>query len=155
MERAAVLFQGLHVAQTVVGNVLFPAGIVNANELVGERPASFVVFALRLAFLVLIIALGPRLSFAGTTGVFVKGLPAEFGATVAHLGRFGFPALFDDGSNPIKFSDFGGAGKAVALGAESAEQAWCQGRTGPRQAAEEGRVRMLVEGLRNGLVQIN
>ena len=147
VEGAAVLFQGLEVALAVIRGVVFPAGVIDADEFVGHSPAGLVVFAVGFAFLVVIIAFGPRLLFEGAAGVFMKSLATELGAAAAHVDRFSVAALFDDGGDPIKLGDRGGTGKTVAFGAKGHQQARGQGRAGTGQAAEESRVGMLVEGL--------
>src|ERR1017187_4927335 len=120
---AAMLFQGLQVTLGVIATVMFPAGIIDANEFVGQRPASLVVFALVPRFVGAIIFAGPRRLFEGAAGIFVKGLPAEFGTAAAQVRGFGVAALFDDRCQPIKLGHFVGAGEAAALGAEGDQQA--------------------------------
>lgn len=110
VQRAAMLFQGLEVTLAVIGAMVFPTGIIDADEFESHSPARLVVFAVGFAFLVVIILFGPRLLFEGAAGVFMKSLAAELGAAAAHVDRFGVAALFDDGGDPIKLGDFGGTG---------------------------------------------
>ena len=82
-----MLFQGLEVALAVIRGVVFPAGVIDADEFVGHSPAGLVVFAVGFAFLVVIIAFGPRLLFEGAAGVFMKSLAAELGARLCEPQR--------------------------------------------------------------------
>ena len=70
MQGAAMLFQGLQVTLAVIERVLFPAGVIDANEFVGQRPAGLVVFALVPRFVGVIVGAGPRLLFEGAAGIF-------------------------------------------------------------------------------------
>lgn len=81
MERAAMFFEGVEVMLAVIRGALFPTGVIDTDQFVAQGSDRLVVFALWLAFLILIIAFGPRFCFEGAAGIFVKGLPAELGAS--------------------------------------------------------------------------
>src|ERR1700674_1804847 len=97
MEGAAVFFQGQEVTVGVIGLAVFPAGVIDANEFVGQGAAGLGVFAIMTFFVLVIIAPGPRLLFDGTARVFMESLPPELGTAVAHVDGFGVAALDDDG----------------------------------------------------------
>src|SRR5260370_8635984 len=85
MERTGVGFQGFEVALGVVGLALFPASKVNAYQLVGQGATGLVVLAFVALLLLVVIALGPGFLVQTASGIFLEGLPTEFGTTVADM----------------------------------------------------------------------
>src|SRR2546427_3093798 len=146
MQRAAVLFQGRQVTVWVIGLAILPAGVIDSSEFKSQGTAGLVVFVIVTLFVFVIIALGPRLLLDRTASVFVEGLSAKFGTTVAHVDGFGVAALDDHRCHAIELGHFGGVCKAVPIGAKSDQQAWTQRRACPRQAAKNGGVGGLIHG---------
>ena len=72
-----MFFEGVEVMLAVIRGAPFPTGVIDTDQFVAQGSDRLVVFALWLAFLILIIAFGPRFCFEGAAGIFVKGLPAE------------------------------------------------------------------------------
>src|SRR4029079_12561307 len=98
-------------------STLFPyTTLFRSHQFVGQRTAGLVVFAIVPVFVVLIKTLGPRLLFESAGRVFVEGLPAELGTTVAHVDGFGVATLLDNRSDPIELRHFGRAAKTLPMG---------------------------------------
>ena len=112
------------------------------------------MFVVVLLLVRLVITSGPGLFFESTGGVLVETLAAELWTAVAHTDGFGVAALLDDRGNAVELRHFGGARKALPVGAEGHQQSRGQGGTGARKTAKDGRVRVLVHGLGNGFIQV-
>src|SRR6266567_4559592 len=120
MQGAALLFQGRQVAGWLIVLAVLPAGVIDSGQLEGQG-TGLVVFAIVLLFLLVVIALGPRLLFHRTGRVFMEGLAAEFRAAVAEVDGFGGAALDDDRGHAIELRHLGSTFKAVPVGAKGDE----------------------------------
>ena len=135
----------------VVRFSLLPASEVNADEFEGQGADCGVMFF--GSALLRVIGPGPGFGFEGLTGVFVKALPSELGAAVAHVDGLAFAAGFPDRSDAKELLEILGAGEAVTLGAKGHQQAGSQGGTRPGKAAKKGRVGMGVKGFLDFLIE--
>ena len=154
MERAAVLLERQKIPLGLIGFAVFPAAEINTHQFESQRTAGLVVFIIVLRFVLLIKTLGPRLLFESAGGVFMEGLPAELGTTVAHVDGFGAATLLDERSDPIELRHFGRAAKALPIGAKGDQESRRQGRTCARPTANEGRIGVLVHGVLDLLVHV-
>src|SRR5579859_2629953 len=115
MQWAAVLLQSPEVTLRIVGLTSFPTRVVDADEFEGQRAVGLVVAPVMAAFVLSVIASGPRLLSKGAAGIFVKTLAAELGTAPTNVNGFGGAALSDHGSHAIELGHFGGAAKALPI----------------------------------------
>lgn len=132
-----------------IGFVIPPAGEVNANEFKGQRPAGLMVLVLVALALLLIVATSPGFFTPHTTGMFVKGLPTEFGTTAAHARGFRIATLDDHGRQTVKLCHLLSTLETTSVSAKGDEEPGHQSRAGGGKAAENSRVGVLVHGLFN------
>src|SRR5580658_2784309 len=153
MQGTGVGFQRLEVNLGAIGLALFPASKVDPDELEGQGATGLMMLAFVARLLLVVVAPGPGFLLERTARVFVKGLATELGAAVAEVDLLGITALDDHRCQAMELSHVRRAGEPLAIGAKSDQQTWGQRRTRGRKAPENGRVGMLVHGLRALLVQ--
>ena len=154
MEGTSIFLESLQVTLRVIRLTVFPAGEVDANELVGQRTAGLMVPVVMLVLVLSVEAVGPELFTQGASGIFVEGLAPEFGTAVAKVNGLSGAALSDNGSDAVELSHLGGALKAGAISPEGDQEPGSQARSSSWQAAKEVRIRMLVHSFFNLLVEL-
>src|SRR5689334_3727293 len=92
--------------------------------------------------LLLIIGACPGRVGDGTAGPLVKGLPQKLGTGKANMDPFLFPTAFLDWCDSCRRLQLAGIIPAIALGAKSSQEPWCQGRPGSRQAIKNEKIGM-------------
>src|SRR5579864_2817237 len=108
-----------------------------------------------MALLVLlVITTGPGLLSESAAGIFVKTLATKLGTTMPKVNGSGGAALSHDGSYAVELGYLGGAFEALPIRTKGNQKPRSQAGTSSGQTAEDLRVRVLVHGFFDLLVQL-
>ena len=135
------MLEGGEVAGFVVGHAVVPAAPEDADPLEGERPQDRLVVLAR-PLLLAVVGLGPRTFGHGLAGPFHEGLAQEDRGVPAPVDPELMTTLHFDRGDAGILLQAGRIGIAGPIRPEGDEQPRRQRRAGPRQAAEEPRLRM-------------